>query len=305
MTVSTHLQEIGQAGHHLAMRELKPLSSLGSDEHDAFWQAWSAIAPRRRVEVARAMVDLAEDNVELDFDSPLIWMLDDDDAQVRMAAIEGLWENQRSTLLQRLLKLLRVDPSADVRAAAAVSLSRFAYMASLDELDEGDVRAIPEVLLTSVRDARQPLEVRRRSLESAGYFATNLDIQREIGAAYESDEQLLRESALTAMGRSMLPSWLPTIARELDSSSPALRYEAARAVGEMAEDARSLTPKLAQLVNDGDSEVAFAAIWALGQVGGEAAKRMLQQVRKLGDDARRQAADEALEELSLNDGFFA
>jgi HEAT repeat protein len=73
----------------------------------------------------------------------------------------------------------------------------------------------------------------------------------------------------------------------------------------MAEDARALAPKLAALLNDGDGEVALAAIWALGQLGGDAAKRLLQQVRKNGDDARRQAADDALEELSLDDGLFA
>ena len=131
------------------------------------------------------------------------------------------------------------------------------------------------------------------------------EIQRQIALAYASDEQLLRESALVAMGRSMLPRWLPTIAKELDSPSPALRYEAARAAGEMADHARSLLPKLAQLLNGRDSEVALAAIWALGQIGGSAAKRMLEQIRKTSDDARRQAAVEALEELSLEDGLFA
>jgi HEAT repeat protein len=287
------------------MRELKPLSGLAPEEHDLFWGAWAAIAPRRRAEIARAMAELAEDNVELDFNAPLIWMLDDEDAQVRAAAIEGLWENNGAQLLHRLQKLMRVDPSADVRAAAAVSLSRFAYMAAMEELAAADARALRDALLTSIRDDRQPVDVRRRSIESAGYYATDIDIQREIGQAYESGEQLMRESALTAMGRSMLPRWLPTIAKELESSSPALRYEAARAAGEMAEDARALTPKLAALLNDGDGEVALAAIWALGQLGGDSAKRLLQQVRKNGDDARRQAAADALEELSLDDGLFA
>jgi HEAT repeat protein len=287
------------------MRELKPLSGLAPEEHDLFWGAWSAIAPRRRAEIARAMAELAEDNVELDFNQPLTWMLDDEDAQVRAAAIEGLWENNGTQLLHRLQKLLRIDPSADVRAIAAISLSRFAYMASMDELADDDARALRDVLLTSIRDTRQPLEVRRRSIESAGYYATEIDIQREIGQAYESGEQLLRESALAAMGRSMLPRWLPTIAKELESSSPALRYEAARAAGEMAEDARALASKLAALLNDGDGEVALAAIWALGQVGGDNAKRLLQQLRKNGDDARRQAAEAALEGLSLDDGLFA
>ena len=102
----------------------------------------------------------------------------------------------------------------------------------------------------------------------------------------------------------MLPRWMPTIAKELDSPSPALRYEAAHAAGEYAEEGRPLLPKLTPLLNDSDSEVAFAAIWALGQIGGENAKRLLLQIRKGGDEARRQAANEALEELELGDQLF-
>jgi HEAT repeat protein len=152
---------------------------------------------------------------------------------------------------------------------------------------------------------RQPLDVRRRALESVGYFTGFDEIQRQIELAYANDDQLLRESALVAMGRSMQTRWLPTIAKELGSPSPALRYEAARASGEMAEEARGLLPKLAPLLNDGDSEVAFAAIWALGQIGGATAKRLLQQLRKSDDNARRQAAIDALEELALEEGLFA
>ena len=292
-------------GHRLAMRELKPLSGLGSEEREEFWSAWAATAPRRRNEIARAMVDLAEENVDLDFGGPLLWMLDDDEAAVRASAVEGLWENESPHLLHRLMKLLRVDPAAEVRTAVAVSLSRFAYLAELEELDEGDAQALRDALLNTILDQRQPLDVRRRALESAGYFGGSIDVQRQVERAYQSDEQLLQESALVAMGRSMLPSWLPTIARELGSPSPALRYEAARAAGEMAEEARSLVSKVAPLLNDQDTEVALAAIWALGQIGGDTAKRLLQQLRKSDDDARRQAALDALEELSLEDGFFA
>ena len=129
------------------------------------------------------------------------------------------------------------------------------------------------------------------------------EIQRQVGLAYAGDELLLRESALVAMGRSMLPRWLPTIGQALADASPALRYEAARAVGEMGEDAQQLLPKLTPLLNDGDSEVAFAAIWALGQVGGSSAERLLKQIAKSEDEARRQAARDALDELSLGESL--
>ena len=75
------------------MRELKPLSGLAPEEHDLFWRAWAAIATRRRAEIARAMAELAEDNVELDFNAPLIWMLDDEDAP---AHAPSFWRSTRT-----------------------------------------------------------------------------------------------------------------------------------------------------------------------------------------------------------------
>jgi HEAT repeat protein len=303
MTIASHIQTIGARDHKLAMADLKPLSGLGRADRDGFWPAWSAVAPMRRADIARAMVDLAEDDIDLEFSEPLLWLLDDDDAEVRSIAVEGLWESDSARVLRRLLAMLRGDPAPPVRVQVAMALSRFAYRAELDELDERDAQALRDALLGMILDGRQPLDVRRRALESAGYFANLAEVQRQIGLAYESDEQLLRESALVAMGRSVSSRWLPTIAKELASPSPALRYEAARAAGEMAEEARGLLPKLAPLLNDSDSEVALAAIWALGQVGGDSARRALQQVRKSEDEARSQAAADALEELSLGDSL--
>jgi hypothetical protein len=249
------------------------------------------------------LVDLAEDNVDLDFGTVLTWCLEDASEHVRERAVEGLWENETPAHARRLLTLLRDDPSGQVRAAAASSLSRFAFMAEMEELDDEQAERVRGGLSAAVNDTEQPLEVRRRALESAGFFSGDDTVQRQIQRAYESNEQLLKESALVAMGRSMLDRWLPAIGRELGSPSPALRYEAARAAGEMAEEARTLVPKLASLSTDDDSEVAGAAIWALGQIGGAAAKRALQQLSKSSDEVRSQAAAEALTELNMDEGF--
>lgn len=299
MTITNYVQTIGAADHKLMMRDLKPLSGLGRDEHAAFWQAWQALSPTRREEIAHAMVDLAEDNIDLDFNEVLLWCLDDDEASVRTHAIEGLWENDSMRLMHRLIDLLRADSAPVVRAVAAMALSRFAYEAVIEELEPADAEAVQQVLLDAILDPQTPLDVRRRSLESVGYFGDLDEVQRQIELAYRSDEQLLRESALAAMGRTLLPRWLPMIERELTSVSPALRYEAARAAGEMAENARTLLPKLAALINDDDGEVVLMTIWALGQIGGEHARRLLQRMRKSQNEAYREAATEALEELSL------
>src|SRR5882724_13139770 len=117
MAITSYIQEIGAQDHKLAMRDLKPLSGLGREEREAFWTAWVAITPRRRAEIARAMVELAEDDIDLDFGEALLWLLDDDDAEVRASATEGLWESESPRVLRRLLVMLRSDPAPNVRAA--------------------------------------------------------------------------------------------------------------------------------------------------------------------------------------------
>jgi HEAT repeat protein len=285
------------------MRDLKPLSDLDPAERTTFREGWQAISPERRSEIARAMVDLSEDNVDLHFQTTMLWLLDDAEPAVRAIAIEGLWESDSVRVLRRLLDLLRSDPSSTVRAAAAVGLSRFAYMAELGELEDDDAEALLGGLLAPLENLDEPAEVRRRALESAGYYGSDETVQEQIERAYAGDEQELKESALAAMGRSMLPRWLPVIGRELESRSPALRYEAARAAGEMAEEARPIIARVARLLGDSDTEVALAAIWALGQIGGEAARRVLREAGKSESEARIQAAADALSELSLEDGL--
>jgi HEAT repeat protein len=248
----------------------------------------------------RELDALAEDNIDLDFRPVLRACLSDADAEVRAAAIEGLWEDESERTMERLITLLH-DEAGLVRAAAAVALAPFAYRAELGELPAATGQKLLATLLEVTVDPEQPLEVRRRSVEGLGYFAGSKEAQAEIGRAYAHSELMMRESAVLAMGRSMRPTWFPYIERELKSQSPALRYEAARAVGELGDEGRPLLPSLLPLVDDDDAEIAQAAIWSLGQVGGPGAKRVLERLSRSSDEARRQAASDALEELKLDE----
>ncbi|GAB4109615.1 MAG: HEAT repeat domain-containing protein [Roseiflexaceae bacterium] len=303
MDIYAFFDALAQINRPLAMRDLKPLSDFDPAKRTDFLRGWSRIPELRRSEIARSMLDLAEDNVDLQFQTVMYWMLDDQSAGIRSYAIEGLWESDNPRVLRRLLELLERDPAVSVRASAAIGLSRFAYLAELGELDDDLADTLREGLLAVARNQQQVIEVRRRALESAGYYGSDDDVLDLIERAYASNEQELKESALVAMGRSMLPRWLPTIGRELESRSPALRYEAARAAGELADEARPLVARVARLLGDSDTEVALAAIWALGQIGGEAAARVLRDARKSESEARAQAAEEALSELAIEDGI--
>ena len=84
--------------------------------------------------------------------------------------------------------------------------------------------------------------------------------------------------------------------RELTNPSAEIRYEAARAVGEMGDEAHVLA--LVPLADDDDdTEVRLAAIWSLGQLGGRQAAVALIRLKSSDEPAIAEAADEALNEL--------
>lgn len=304
MSIGEYIREIGATDHRLSMSELRKLTEYDYSDQAEFFEAWINVIPERRDEIVRSLVDLAEDNVDSDFRLVLSWILDDPDAQVRKVAIEGLWEETSPRVMRRVIELVENDPDYDVRAEASSLLSRFAYLASVEELPETATEELLQFLHALFFNEENALNVRRRALEALGYFAEPDEIQQAIKRAFASHEQMLRESAMVAMGRSLQAQWLPIISNSLSEPSPALRYEAARAAGEMGEDARSLAPRIAPLVDSNDSEVALAAIWALGQIGGELAKRTLKRIKGNRDTTRSQAAEEALDELAIEEGLF-
>jgi hypothetical protein len=59
---------------------------------------------------------------------------------------------------------------------------------------------------------------------------------------------------------------------------------------------------LLEFVDDADPEVQEAAIWALGQIGGEEARRVLEECTLTESEAKRQVALEALQEYELLHG---
>src|SRR5262245_23694739 len=109
----------------ISHRALARLSGLSAGQIAQFRRAWNQIGQERRRGIARGLVELAEDNVELDFNDVFRSLLDDPDAEVRTSAVEGLWEDDHRSTGEALVRLARLDPDAAVRAAAASSLGRF------------------------------------------------------------------------------------------------------------------------------------------------------------------------------------
>jgi HEAT repeat protein len=96
------------------------------------------------------------------------------------------------------------------------------------------------------------------------------------------------------MGRSSDRQYSDVVRKELHNVLPAMRLEAARAAGEL--EVSEAVPELGRLLDDPDPEVAMVAIGALGQIGGESARQILQRAGESDDDEIVEAAEEALAE---------
>jgi len=262
---------------------------------------WSRADEAVRVAAVRTMADLADDRIELNFGRALRLALRDGSAVVRQLAVAALWEDERSDLLAELLRMVRSDPSDDVRAEAARGLGGFADR-SVRDGSAADARAVRDALVAIAADEGSAFLLRRRAIEAVGAFGQEPAVRAIVQAAYESDEQDFQAGALTAMGRSQDSRWLPIVAAELGSAEPELRFEAARACGAIGDD--SVVPELAELTGDADAEVRYAAVAALGQIGGRAAVRVLRALAEGASPYDAELIEAALEEALVGSDFF-
>ncbi len=268
------------------------------------WSEWLTLPTPRRQEVVLRLLELSDDTFELNFDDIFVACLDDPDDQVRTTVACGIYDDENPLVLQRLLAAAD-DPAPSVREAVMLQLSRYAYEASIEELPEEQNEEIHDTLLRIITDPEQPTDVHRRAVEAIGYFSTSLAAQNAVARAYAHPDPAMRGSALLAMGRSMLPRWCDTIVAALGSDNAQIRFDAAHAVGEFADQGEAMLEDLLPLINDDDSEVAQAAIWALGQMGSEAALKILQRLANSDNEVLAVAAHEALEDVLLGDFFGA
>lgn len=278
---------------------VRRLSNLIDEELDQFARVWTQLSAKRRCTLAARMVEAAEADFELDF-SPIFTLgLQDAEAGVRAACIEGLWEVEDFRLIRPLIRLMQNDTSAPVREAAATSLSRFALLAELGKLQPHLADLIWDALWQTIHNAGEDLDVRRRAVESIAYF-DRPQIKSIIAQAYQHDEPRMRVSAVFAMGRSADEVWADTAINELDSRDAEMRYEAARTCGALR--LSETVGRLSRMVADPDPEVKLMAVWALGQIGGPEARRVLEICYEQGDEALQDAADEAMAEMDLMQG---
>jgi len=296
MDFRSALRDIAKKNNPLSKHLMAMLSSPTRAEAEAFATCWGHIDLARRREIAARMVELAEASFELDYVALFRHCLADGDAAVRCHAIKGLWEDDSADLVDSLLTLLATDPDSRVRATAATSLGRFVFQAECDELDQRRGEIIRQVLNRTIEDPNEDIDVVRRAIESIAYINDDA-VRRIISRAYDHNDSRMRESALFAMGRSADRFWADIVFAELYSDSPIMRYEAARACGELK--LGHAVGQIANLVMDPDREVRGMAVWALGQIGGDQSRAILERLADSQDETLRAIATEALDEMEF------
>jgi HEAT repeat protein len=295
-------RDLNKVLHHLGDEEkpisyqlLRNLSELSEPELVQLQRAWRGYSASRRRDLIQALVTMAEEHSEFNYNAIFAWAMDDPDARVRVLAIEGLWEDQNMAHLPRFMHMLVHDEDVDVRAAAAMAVGRYIYWAETNEIPRHRMQEAIDALWDVYHDPVEHVHVRRRALEGLG-GSSHPGAARLIERAQYDEDPFMQSSALYAMGRSADVRWIPHLLPHLESEIPELRMEAARALGEL-EAKKAVDPMIRMLDTEPDMEVRFAILEALGQIGGDKAKQALELAADSDDEAEAEAAEAALEQL--------
>jgi HEAT repeat protein len=273
------------------------LSDLMGPNLDAFTALWPKLSEDRRFELIERLVETAETNFELDFSAVIGLALDDPDSDVRFAAVEGVFEESTPIMIERLVNMSKNDPVDEVRAAAVGALGPFILMGELGKLSEQFSLHLQEIALELHRNPIEDLDVRRRALEAVSNCGRE-DVHELIREAYYAEELPMRISAVFAMGRSCDDVWSPQVMEELTSDYSEMRYEAARAAGEI--EVRKALPLLAEMAYEDDREIQEMAIWAMGEIGGQQAIKVLTQLAEIAEENEDDEMAEAIEEAQAS-----
>lgn len=281
-------------------RYLYRLSDLEGEDLTLFLGAWPQLPLWRQQALMEDLRELGAVDDLISFEIIGRNFVADNDSQVRLLAVQILWEFEERDLVPIYLQLLKSDPVAEVRAASATGLGRFVYLGELDRLP-GEVLEEIEAHLLNAFHHDQAVLVRSRALESVGYSSRS-EVPQIIENAFASDDRMLMNSALIAMGRSMDSRWESTVLSMLNNTLPDLRAEAARAAGEI--EVKQAVPALIELTTDSEEYVRSAAIWSLSQIGGERARYSLQKLfQEADDDQEADFLESALDNIAFTDGM--
>jgi HEAT repeat protein len=276
--------------------ELVYFSNLLGEDLAHAEKVWPRLPAQVRRNLVLALNQVADDQVVMDFTAVFRIAIHDPDPEIRAAAVESLNEVEDVRLIAEFAELLLHDPDARVRQAAARTLANFVLLGELEKIREGHFHAAVSALWSSYTNTAEDRDVRRYAMESLAYTGEH-NVPDMIAASYADADEAMRRSAIVAMGRSADKRWGDTVRRELQNPDPATRLEATRAIGEL--QLRAAAREIVDLVEDTDATIRTTALWSLGQMGGNLARKTLQRYTKAEDAILSRVAEQALQELEF------
>lgn len=177
-------------------------------------------------------------------------------ARARALAVEALAKLWRDQLYEPALpnigRALRVDPSAAVRAQAAIALSG---------LRPAELKVLPRNLLVLAENARKDLILAMGSEKESR-------VRREIAVALGRDPNLVKAA-------------LAELTAALKDPAPATIVAVADAIAQAGPDGRSAAAGLVPLLEHPDTTVRRAAVMALGRISPEGAAALAEVMAKM------------------------
>jgi len=277
---------------------LHGLSDLSESDVEKIEPVFKTLDVTTRRILLQMMVDESDTDPRLIYDEFGLMALNDSDGEVRRVAIEMLDESESGYIMNRMIRLAQQDKSLDVRAEATRVLGNFVLLGELGDLSEDKFTRVQECVINILNNEREDLDVRRRALEAIANSSHEIVIPA-IQSAYQSDDSRLRMSAVVAMGRSADERWESTVMQELiNTTSDEMRYEAARAAGEL--QIQEAVTHLGRLLADEDREGQEIAVNALGEIGNREAIRMLNIAMEQAEAAEDDEMIELIEAAQAN-----
>ena len=102
------------------------LSGMSEQNMNLFTDYWVNFDADKRITILKKLTELAEHNLDVDFDAIFKFGLYDDNPEIRCISIDGLWECEDRSFLDSLCSMLENDVSAQVRTSAALGIGKFA-----------------------------------------------------------------------------------------------------------------------------------------------------------------------------------
>jgi HEAT repeat protein len=274
---------------------LEGLSNLPPEALNQVRPLWERLPENQRTLLMERFAEASEADYQLDYGTIAYLGYDDPSAAVREAAIMAGWSDETLPTMHKLMDMAQHDPAPLVRATAMMELGRYISLGENGDLDKSETLPVEELALRLHQNLNENLSVRCGALEAIGN-CTRDEVPALIQAAYEDGDLALRKSALNAMGSSCDERWSKIVLDELDNPHPPLAFEAIRAAGTLG--LQDSVDKLKGFALGDDPQLQEAAIWSLGEIGGQAAIEALNAIsyyaEEEGDEELADAVDEAL-----------